>query len=583
MFTGIITEIGILYDIVNISSIREICIEITNKEFIKSKEIGGSIAINGVCLTIVKIEYNKLWFQVMKKTLERTNLHLLKKKHYVNIEGAMKKDSYIDGHIVSGHIDGTVIVTKINKNLDNSMFIYMKIKDVDSFDFNWIVERGSITLNGVSLTVAELYEDEFMVSLIPYTIENTLFKDIKINNILNVEFDQNLKISNISRNIVTQELIGRRIISHSHAMKLAIEIGELGKIGAPPNPWVGCIIVKHEKIIGVGYHKRCGEAHAEVNAIKNVKENAIKDNNENELYGSTMYVTLEPCNHFGRTPPCCNMIIDNKISEVYIAVKDPDPQVSGSGIKCLLDNNINVITGIETELASKSLEPYIYNRITKKPYIILKMAISLDGKMAANNGTSKWISCDKSREDVHRLRSDAQGILVGVNTCLNDNPRLNVRLENYKGNQPIRIVLDSYGKLIDKTLNILDQKISKTIIFTSRQCNMETIKLWEKLNIQYYIIKKDQNNKLDIDSVHNKLGELGIMQVIVEGGSEIFTNYIEENKYNKIVLYQGATIIGSNGLSLFNKILGDDIENKLILKLESTEKIGKCNKIIYYK
>jgi len=577
MFTGIITAIGKITNIQNADLITEICIEIDNNEFIKSKEIGGSIAVNGVCLTIVMIEYNKVWFQVMKKTLERTNLHLLKKKNYVNIEGAMKIDSNIDGHIVLGHVDGTVIVTKINKNLDKSIFVYMKIHNVDNFDLNWIVDRGSITINGTSLTIAELYDNEFMVSLIPYTIENTILKDILVNDILNVEFDQNLKLSNISRNIVTQDLIGTRIISHSHAMKFAIKIGELGRNMAPPNPWVGCIIVKNGIILAAGYHKRCGEAHAEVNAIENAKEN----NNEQELYGSTMYVTLEPCNHFGRTPPCCNAILDNNIAEVYIGIKDPDPQVSGSGIRRLLDNNINVITGIERELASKSLEPYIYNRLTKLPYIILKMAISLDGKIAANNGTSKWISCDKSREDVHRLRSEAQGILVGINTCLKDNPRLNVRLDNYNGNQPIRIVLDSYGKLIDKTLNILDQEISKTIIFTSNECALETINLWKKMDIKYYIIKKDQNGKLDIDSIHNKLGELGIMQIIVEGGSEIFTNYIEQNKYNKIVLYQGATIIGSNGLSFFNTNLGDDIENRVKFQLESTEKIGICNKIIY--
>ena len=577
MFTGIITDVCIIYDITDNNSIREICIQINNKEFIKDKEIGGSIAINGVCLTIVKIEDDKLWFQVMKKTLERTNLYLLEKQNYINVEGAMKRESYIDGHFVSGHVDGTVIVTKINKNSDNSVFVHMKINKVDNFELNWMVYRGSITINGVSLTIAELSDDEFIISLIPFTISNTIFKNVKINDILNVEFDQNLKKSDISTHITTNELIGRKIISHNHAMKLAIKIGELGRNTAPPNPWVGCIIVKNNIILGAGYHKKAGENHAEVNAINNAKDNNY------ELEGSTMYVTLEPCNHYGKTPPCTNLILDNKISEVYVGIKDPDIKVSGLGIKRLLDSNIKVETDIESDRINESLEPYIYNRLSKKPYIILKMAISLDGKLAAKNGTSKWISCDKSREDVHILRSQCQGILVGVKTCLLDNPTLNVRLDNYKETNPIRIVLDSYGKLIDKNLNIFNQKISKTIIFTSINCDIETIKLWESLDITYYIIDNYDNGKLDIDKIHYKLGSLGIMQLLVEGGSDIFTNYIEQNKYNKIVLYQGAAIIGNNGISFFNKILGEDIENKLILKLESTEKIGICNKIIYKK
>jgi diaminohydroxyphosphoribosylaminopyrimidine deaminase/5-amino-6-(5-phosphoribosylamino)uracil reductase len=588
MFTGIITTIGKIYSKTDyiINSITEICIEIFCAEFLIDKEIGGSIAINGVCLTIVKFEKDKVWFQVMKQTLERTNLNSLINGDRVNIEGAMANKSFIDGHIVSGHIDGTATITKIVRNTDESVLVYIKIWNVDNFLKEWLVSRGSICINGTSLTLAEVYDDEFVVSLIPYTIANTIFQYVKVNDIVNIEFDQMLKRETVSNKITRGNLntfIGTKIISHSHAMKLAIEIGEIGRIGAPPNPWVGCIIVKNDKIIGLGYHTKAGNDHAEIEAIKSVKsrDDSDKADRANKLEGSTMYVSLEPCNHHGKTPPCCKAIIENKIKNVYISVKDPDNNVNGNGIKYLQDNGLTVHTDIENERGIQSLKSYLYNREEKKPYVILKAAISIDCKIAAKNGTSKWISCDKSREDVHILRSQCQGILIGINTCLKDNPRLNVRSENYTGNQPIRIVLDSYGKLKDRTLNIFDHAISKTIIFTSNNCSNQTKALWKDMKIDYYIIENCKNGKLDIDQLHYKLASLGIMQLLVEGGSEILTNYIIQRKFNELILYQGATLIGDNGICLFNNNVGEDITAKLVLKLESTERMGLCNKIIY--
>lgn len=583
MFTGIITHIGNVINIINYKpnkdNITFLWIEIPDKNFIEKKKIGDSISVNGVCLTIIEfLIFNKniISFQVMNKTLERTNLSLLKINDYVNIEGAMNISNFtINGHIVTGHVDGTCKVTRILKNQDSSINIYVKINNVDNFQHNWIVYRGSIALSGISLTVAELYDDELMVSIIPYTYNHTILKHICVDDILNIEFDQQIK-NNIIQ-IDNNNLIGNRIISHDHAMNLAIKVGELGRVTAPPNPWVGCIIVNNEIIIGVGYHIKAGQPHAEVNAINDAIKNGYSLNN------STMYVTLEPCSHYGKTPPCCNLLYDHQISNVYIALKDPDIRVRGNGIKYLEDKKINVVTNMVHDKAYLSLQPYLFNRRNNRPYIILKIASSLDGKIAASDKSSNWITCEESRKDVHKIRSESQAILIGINTCLNDNPKLNVRLDNYIHNHPIRIVLDTNGRLNNKNLNILNQEISKTIIFTSNNCNKETIKLWNSLSIQYYLVNVSSysSNKLDLEKICVKLGELGIIQLIVEGGCEIFSNFIKCKLFNEIILYQGPLLIGSNGISFFETVIGDNINDKIILKLRDTYRVGLCTKNIY--
>ena len=580
MFTGIITRIGIIKLVEFINNIIQFGVEINDAKFINSAVIGASIAINGVCLTIVEIDQcnNMLYFQIMEKTLERSNLSLLKINNHVNIEAAMTNNSKIDGHIVSGHVDGIGNITKIYTNPDGSTIICIKVNKVDNFSKDWIIYRGSITINGVSLTVAELYDDEFSVSLIPYTFSHTIFKNANVGSIVNLEFDQALKQKSVSICSSAQynDLIGTTILSHEHAMKVAIKVGELGRITAPPNPWVGCIIVKDGKIIGTGYHHMAGKPHAEVNAINNAIENGYI------LEGASLYVTLEPCSHYGRTPPCCEFISHHNISEVYIAVEDPDIKVSGKGTQYLRDHNINVVIGVAKELASKSLKPYLYHRAHNKPYTILKMATSIDGKIAAADKSSNWITCEESRKDVHKLRSQSQAILVGINTCLIDNPMLNVRLDDYNGPHPCRVVLDTHGKLNDETLNIMKQNISKTIVFTSGMCVKKTIELWRELGISYYIVPLNKCGEgLCFESMLLKLGELGFIQLLVEGGSMICSNIIKNNLFNELIIYQGSCFIGKNGVDLFGTILGHKIEHKIHMMLRNVLRIDTDIKKVY--
>ena len=219
------------------------------------------------------------------------------------------------------------------------------------------------------------------------------------------------------------------MILNEKFMKIAIELAKKGIGNVNPNPLVGAVIVKDGKIIGQGYHERYGEGHAEVNAFKSLDDDPT---------GATMYVTLEPCFHYGKTPPCADRIIENKISKVIIGMVDPNPLVSGKGIEKLKNAGIEVEVGILEEECRKINEVFIKYITTKKPFVVMKTAMSLDGKIATKTGESKWITSEKSRLQVHILRNKFSGIMVGVNTIIKDNPELTCRV--VEGNNPIRII-----------------------------------------------------------------------------------------------------------------------------------------------
>ena len=242
-------------------------------------------------------------------------------------------------------------------------------------------------------------------------------------------------------------------------MNLCLELALKGKGKVEPNPLVGCIIVKHDKVIGKGYHKKLGTNHAEVNAI----HNALKTTKN--LRGSTLYVNLEPCSHFGKTPPCSDLIIKHKIKRVVIGLKDPNPIVNGKGITRLKKAGIIVSCGVLQQKCIEINEKFIINVTQNRPYITIKIAQSIDGKIALNNFNSKWITDIFSREFAHKLRSQNDCILIGRNTVIHDNPELTVRhLKSIK--QPVRIVIDKDLKLVSK-YKLLKNKPPLTIIFHS--------------------------------------------------------------------------------------------------------------------
>ena len=314
-------------------------------------------------------------------------------------------------------------------------------------------------------------------------------------------------------------------------MELDIKLAKNGEGKVNPNPMVGAVIVKDGMIIGEGYHEKYGEGHAEVNAFKSLKEDPS---------GATMYVTLEPCSHYGKTPPCVDKIIQSKIKRVVIGMIDPNQLVSGNGVDKLKRAGIEVKVGVLEDKCKKLNEIFIKYILTKKPFVVLKTAMSLDGKIATRTGESKWISSEKSRLQVHNLRNKLSAIMVGVNTVIKDNPELTCRIEN--GNDPIRIIVDSTLK-IPMDSKVLQNKDNKTRIATTKRANINSMQELLKKNIKVIIIE-EKNGQVGLSELIKKLGELGIDSILLEGGSTLNYSALEENIVDKVMVYIAPKIIG---------------------------------------
>jgi len=318
-----------------------------------------------------------------------------------------------------------------------------------------------------------------------------------------------------------------------------------GKVS--PNPMVGAVVVKNGKILGKGYHKGPGLPHAEVVALTEAGKHTK---------GATLYVNLEPCCHYGRTPPCTERIIEAEIGQVVVSMKDPNPIVNGKGFQKLREAGIKVKTGVLEDRARKLNEVYIKYITRKIPFIILKSAITIDGKITY--GSEKYLTSEKSLRYVHRMRNGVDAVLVGVNTVLKDNPYLNVRFEK-PIKAPIKIILDTHLKLTGKE-NIFKTG-DKIIIATASKHNKGiTADTW------HFPAK---NNLIPLDKLLVKAGKEGISSIMVEGGRKTFTSFIKENRVNKYYFFISPKISG-NGLGF--------LENKEILQeidITQVKKMGK--------
>ena len=347
----------------------------------------------------------------------------------------------------------------------------------------------------------------------------------------------------------------------SFALKLAKKAGGM----TSPNPLVGAVIVKKNKIIGQGYHKKAGLPHAEIEAFSDAAKK------KNSTKGATLYVTLEPCCHENkRTPPCVKAIIEKKISRVYVAMLDPNPKVSGNGVKMLRKNGIEVEVGLLEEKAQKLNEAFTKYITTGKPFVILKLAATLDGKIAAFTGDSKWIGSPNQRKFAHQLRNQADGILVGIETVLKDNPSLNVRLTK-KTADPIPIILDRNLRtpLDSNLLKIHDH----AIIATSNTKKTKLIKQLEEVGAIVLHIKEDKNGLLNLKELTRKLGKLEIMSVLIEGGSKVAASALKSGIVDKVVFFYAPKIVGSEGISMIGELGIPEIKKSLSLKNIKVTKI----------
>lgn len=346
-------------------------------------------------------------------------------------------------------------------------------------------------------------------------------------------------------------------------MLRAIELAKLGRGFTNPNPLVGAVIVRDEKIIAEGYHHKIGDLHAERDAIKNAKENNV------DLKNSTIYVTLEPCCHHGKQPPCVEAIVESGIKKVVIGSRDPNPLVNGGGVNFLKKNGIEVVQDFLKDECDE-LNPVFFHFIkTKMPYVIVKYAMTMDGQTATSIGESKWITSANARKNVHKTRSECMAIMTGIGTVLKDNPMLNVReIENAR--QPIRIILDSHLKIsiesnIVKTAN--DKNCGKVIIFCSKNLTKEEKdkkSVLEEIDIQIEQIESADEQYLSLEKILKYLGEMGIDSVFVESGGKLNANLFFEGKNSKLVqevqVYIAPKIFGNDGKTILSPVRGNGIE-----------------------
>jgi diaminohydroxyphosphoribosylaminopyrimidine deaminase / 5-amino-6-(5-phosphoribosylamino)uracil reductase len=347
-------------------------------------------------------------------------------------------------------------------------------------------------------------------------------------------------------------------------MKMALDLAASAKGRTNPNPIVGAILVKDGVIVGSGLHRKAGEPHAEVHAFRMAGEHAE---------GATLYVTLEPCSHFGKTPPCANLVKESNVARVVVAMQDPNPQVAGRGIGLLREAGIEVEVGVLEEEARILNERFVHNMVSRTPFVISKVAMTLDGKIAAYNGHSKWITGEESRYNVHLLRNEVDAILVGIGTVLADDPMLTTRLAT-GGKNPIRVVLDSDLKT-PLEAKIMDTTEAKTWIVAKEGADQAKAKVLEEKGIEIIYVPKT-NIGLDLAELLNKLYEKGVTDLLVEGGSEINGSFLRAGLINKYFIYVAPKILG--GRDSLAPFTGDNVESMdeaLNVTIHSVENFGE--------
>lgn len=313
-------------------------------------------------------------------------------------------------------------------------------------------------------------------------------------------------------------------------MLRAIELAKQGWGYTNPNPMVGAVIVKDDRIIGEGYHHKCGELHAERNAFASLKESA---------QGADLYVTLEPCCHFGRTAPCTDAIIENKIARVFIGSKDPNPKVSGKGVKILREHGIEVVENVCKDECD-AINPVFFHYITKRrPYIVMKYAMTLDGKIATSTGKSKWITDEKARNHVHKLRAGYAAILCGIGTVLADDPMLNARIPG--AHQPVRIVLDSKLRIPVTSNLVMTAREYKTVIVCAHMNSKKEILEAHGCEV---LCLPGADGKVDIHALVDELGKRQIDSVLVEGGGEIHDAFRLAGLVDHVCCYLAPKLFG---------------------------------------
>ena len=348
-------------------------------------------------------------------------------------------------------------------------------------------------------------------------------------------------------------------------MQQALALAERGRGWTSPNPMVGAVVVKEGSIVGRGYHERAGGPHAEVNAIDDAGEKAR---------GATIYVTLEPCNHFGRTPPCTRKILEAGIQRVVVAMADPNPGVTGGGNQYLQDQGVEVITGICEREAQTLNEGFVTWVTTGRPFVILKCAATLDGRIATRTGDSKWVTGPAARGHVHRIRHSVDGIMVGVQTAIADDPGLTTRLENEKGSDPTRIILDSRLSMPPTAKMLHQESTAPTWVVCGPDAPAGRRSALEAAGARVMPgVLRD--GRIDLAPLMDRLGDEGITSLLIEGGAAVIGSALAAGIVDRINFFYAPKILGGDdGIPICRGLGPETMQNSIAVYDLSVTQMG---------
>ena len=355
-------------------------------------------------------------------------------------------------------------------------------------------------------------------------------------------------------------------------MRLAIEEAKKGIGRTTPNPAVGAVLVKDGEVLATGYHVKAGSDHAEVAALRLVDFHAA---------GCDLYTTLEPCNHTGRTGPCTEAIIKSGVRRVFVGSLDPNPKVAGGGVERLRSAGVEMICGVlEAECAALN-EPYNLAIVAARPYVVLKAAMSLDGRVATKSGQSKWITGEEARAEGRKLRDRLDAIVVGAQTVIADDPELTCRFEGAR--DPVRVVLDSTLRIPERAFVVRTAKEVRTIVATTRAANAKKASAFEKKGVEIVMLKKTKEGRVDPERLLEALFERDLTGVLVEGGPATHGAFLDAGLVDKVILFVAPMLIG--GVEAMSAIGGrgaSKIEEALRLDRVAVTPIGRDLMIVGY-
>ncbi len=347
-------------------------------------------------------------------------------------------------------------------------------------------------------------------------------------------------------------------------MRQALQLAEKGLYTTSPNPRVGCILVKNNQIIGQGFHQKTGEPHAEVYALQQAGKKAK---------GADVYVTLEPCSHYGRTPPCANALVNAGVKRVFIASLDPNPLVSGNGVKLLEAAGIYVYSGILAKQAVLLNKGFFKRMRQNMPWLTLKMAMSLDGRTAMASGESKWVTGTEARQQVQKMRARSSAVLTSIKTVLADNPAMNVRIKNdlnpaLKIKQPVRVILDRKGELSGKE-QILHLE-GQVLVYTQNAHLTDRLQSLQSVEV----IVQTEAAHLSLKNIARDLAKRGMNEIHIECGPQLAGVWIQSGLLDELVIFMAPKLMGSNALPLFHLQI-DKMSDSIDVNIQSIRPVGQ--------